>query len=74
MSKKKAKQRDLGEQIREAIADSGMSRFKLAKRSGVPYSGVHRFVGGQRGLTLDTASKLCEVLGLELRSIMQLRK
>jgi len=58
---------DLAEQLRDAFAKSGLSRFELARRSAVPYSVVHRFMGGDRGITLDTASRLCEALGVELR-------
>ncbi len=68
MSKRKL-QVDLGDQLRAAFVESGMSRFELAKRSGVPYSGIHRFIGGDRDLTLATASKLADVLGLELRPV-----
>ena len=66
---KKARQGDLGGQLRAAFAESGLSRFELARRAGISYAIVHRFVGGDRDITLGTASKLCAVLGLELRSI-----
>lgn len=68
MSKKRL-QVDLGDQLRAAFSESGMSRFELANRSGVPYSGVHRFIGGDRDLTLASASRLADVLGLELRPV-----
>jgi len=64
---RKTKQADLAADIRAAFADSGLSRFELARRSGVPYSGVHRFIAGKRDVGLETASKLCDVLGLELK-------
>ena len=63
--KRKPKRIDLGKQLREAFKASGMTRFALAKQSGVPYSGVHRFIAGKRDISLTTASKLCEVLGVE---------
>lgn len=63
MSKKKT---DLAKTIRAAFKASGMSRFELAKRSGVSYSVIHRFIGSERDLTLGTASKLADVLGLRL--------
>lgn len=58
---------DLGAVIRAAFAESGLSRFELSRRAGVPYAGVHRFIGGLRDVQLSTASKLCDALGLELR-------
>lgn len=66
MSKRKRRV-DLAEQFRTAFTDSGLSRFKLARRAGVSYATVYRFMSGERSVTLDTASKLAEVLGLEMR-------
>ena len=66
MSKKRPST-DLGEQFRAAFAESGLSRFELARRAGISYAIVHRFMGSDRTITLDTASKLADVLGLELR-------
>jgi ribosome-binding protein aMBF1 (putative translation factor) len=65
MSKKKT---DLAKEFRAAFKASGMSRFELSKKSRVSYSAIHRFIGGERDLTLGTASKLANVLGLELRA------
>ena len=61
-----AKNTDLAERIRNAAKASGLSRFELAKRAGVSYSIVHRFMLGERDIRLSTASKLCNVLGLDL--------
>jgi plasmid maintenance system antidote protein VapI len=67
--KRKPRPIDLGEQLREAFRKSGLTRFALAKQSGVPYSGIHRFVAGDRDISLSTASRLCDVLGVEFRPI-----
>lgn len=64
---KKTRQIDLAEQLRAAFAESGLSRFELARRAGLSYAVVHRFIGGDRDITIGTASKLANVLGLELR-------
>lgn len=56
----------LEEQLKTAIAKSGLSVYRLAKDSGVSQPVLCRFVNGQRGITLATASKLVETLGLEL--------
>ncbi len=50
-----------------------MSRFELCKRSGVSYSVVHRFIGGERDIRMETASRLADVLGVELRTKRQRR-
>jgi len=56
----------LENQIRAAIKNSGLSINRLAKDSDVSQPVLCRFVNGQRGITLATASKLVEILGLEL--------
>lgn len=71
---KRPKQVDLAEQLRTAFEASGMTRFVLSKRSGVPYSGIHRFIAGDRDITLDTASRIAEVLGMELRPVRTMRR
>lgn len=65
---------DLAEQLRATFEQSGMSKFELARRSGVSYSGVHRFISGERDITLDTASRLAEVLGVEFHQVRRTRK
>ena len=66
MSKRQTK-RDLGGQLRQAFAESGLSRFELARRAEISYAIVHRYMGGERDITLTTAGKLAKVLGLELQ-------
>ena len=59
----------MADQLRAAFAESGMTRFELSKRSGVPYSSVHRFLGEGRDIAISTASKLCGVLELRLTRV-----
>lgn len=54
------------DQLRAAVESSGLSDYELARRAGRNRSVINRFMTGQRGLTLDTACALCEVLGLRL--------
>ena len=56
----------LENQIRKAIQRSGRSVYRLAKDSGVSQPVLCRFVNGQRGINLTTASKLVETLDLKL--------
>ena len=58
----------LEKQLRAAIIKSGLSVYKLAKDSGVSQPVLSRFMNRKRGITLATASKLAETLGLELVS------
>lgn len=63
---KKARQ-SLEAAIKAALLATGESVNSLAKRSGVTQPALQRFLSGQRGLTLDSAEKLCAALGLELK-------
>ena len=56
----------LSDQLRRIIAESGLSRYELARRSGVEQSALSRFVNGQRGLTTESLDRLARTLGLEL--------
>lgn len=60
---------DLAADIRRAIRASGMTPYRIATDADVDRAIMTRFVNGDRGLNLTTASKLCELLGLELRSV-----
>ena len=52
--------------IRRAVNDSGLSLNELAKRSGVSQPQLSRFMRGERSLTLDSAAKLFQYLGLRV--------
>lgn len=47
--------------------ESDMSRYQIAKISGVSQAQLSFFVNEIRSLTLPVAAKIAEVLGLELR-------
>ena len=60
------------EQLKEAIINSGMSQSELAELSGVTQGQLSHFLAdgeSHRGLAMSSASKIAEVLGLELRPI-----
>ena len=56
----------LEKRIRAEIRKSGLTIYRVAKDSGVSQPIVSRFMNSKRGITLATASKLVEYLGLEL--------
>lgn len=60
---------NLDEAIRRAIRTDGRSLYRLAKDSGVNSAILGRFMKNERGLTLETASRLCQALGLDLRKV-----
>lgn len=58
---------NLGAELRRAIRRSGLTLYRVAKNAGLPYAVVHRFMRGERDVYLETASRLAESLGLELK-------
>lgn len=69
MSAKKPQTTDLAQTMRRAFHASDLTMYAVAKLSGVDRAQVVRFFSGNRGLTLGAASRICEVLGLELRPV-----
>ena len=54
------------EQLRQAIDESGRSRYALAKETGIHVATLHRFYYGEGNLSADGIDKLADALGLEL--------
>jgi len=59
----------LSDQIRQAIDDSGQTRYRIAQESGIDESALAKFYNGHRGFNSDTLDILGEYLGL--RIVMQ---
>jgi transcriptional regulator with XRE-family HTH domain len=51
----------------EAMKASGLTRYEIAKRTGLDQGALSRFVHGKT-VTLTTGDKLAVCLGLELRA------
>ncbi len=60
------KPRKLSDQIRQAIADSEHSRYRIAKETELNEGALGAFFHGQRGMSLESLDKLAEFLGLEV--------
>lgn len=58
---------DIEEQLRQAILKSKLTRYRLAKLTGVSQGVLSNFINRHRSLALPTAAKLAAGLGLELR-------
>ena len=59
----------LVDELREAIRNCGETEYRVAKESGVPQPVVSRFMREERGVSLETAAKLCQYLGIHLAPI-----
>ena len=64
-----AKRKTMSDTLRAAIKSSGLSNYRIAKDAGIEPDSIDRFVRveGRRDLRLETAEKIADVLGLELR-------
>ena len=63
-----AKRIDIEEQLRRTIVESSMTCYAISKSSGVAESVLSNFVNSHRSITMETAAKLANVLGLELKA------
>ena len=72
MAKKRSKQNQgkllLSEQLRQAIDGSELSRYRIAKDSGVAQSTISQFMNGKRSLSPKAIDRIGELLDLELVS------
>jgi hypothetical protein len=55
------------DQLRQAVRESSMSRYQVAKLTGIAESTLCLFVRGERGLRLDSIDRLMDVLKLEIK-------
>jgi DNA-binding phage protein len=62
-----AKGKSMVDVLRSAIKASGLTHYRLAKEAGIKPFLLDRFVSREGDLRLETAAKVAEVLGLELR-------
>jgi transcriptional regulator with XRE-family HTH domain len=65
---------DLAAQLRAAVAETGESLYAVAKRAGISYAILHRFMAGKRSINLETADQISKALGLTLSSSGKLVK
>ena len=60
------KPRKLSDQIRQALADSEHTRYRISQETGLNEAALGKFFHGERGLSLDSLDRLAEFLGLEV--------
>jgi transcriptional regulator with XRE-family HTH domain len=65
MAKKRTK--PLSDQVRDAIEDSGLTRYQIAKATGIDESALAKFYNGHRGLSMKALDALGEFLELTIR-------
>jgi len=56
----------LTDQLRQAIDDSGLTRYQIAKATGIDESALGKFYNGHRGLSMEALNSLGEFLQLTI--------
>ena len=56
----------LSDQIRQAIDDSGFSRYEIAQQTGIDESALAKFYNGHRGLSMKSLDALGDFLQLKI--------
>lgn len=56
----------VSDQLRQAIDDSGLTRYRIAQESGISQTALALFYNGQRGLSSKALDKLGECLQLTI--------
>jgi transcriptional regulator with XRE-family HTH domain len=56
----------LTDQLRQAIDDSGLTRYQIAKATGIDESALAKFYNGHRGLSMAALDALGEFLQLKI--------
>lgn len=65
------KHNKLSDQIRQAVDDSGMSRYAICKAVGIDQAALSRFMSGKVGLQMSTLDTLADMLKLELTPLQK---
>jgi len=66
MAKKRTRSKKLTDQLRQAIDDSGMTRYRIAQETGISEATLSKFHLGQRGLSMAALNALGEFLQLTI--------
>ncbi len=56
----------LTDQLRQVIDESGLTRYQIAKATGIDESALAKFYNGHRGLSMDALNALGEFLQLRI--------
>ena len=63
---KKKRTNLLTDQLRQAIDDSGLTRYRIAKETGISETALALFYNGHRGLSMESLNALGTFLDLKI--------
>lgn len=66
-----ATRKPLSKQLKDAILNADVSRYRIAQETGITEAALSRFVNGVAGLSLDSIDTIGEYLGLEITTRKQ---
>lgn len=58
------KPKPFSDQIRQAVDDSGLTRYRICKTTGIDQSALGKFCAGERGLSLESLDLIAECIGM----------
>jgi transcriptional regulator with XRE-family HTH domain len=58
--------KSFSDQLRDAIRDCGLTRYAIAKRSGIDQATLSRFMAAKGGLSVEGLDRIAESIGLRL--------
>ena len=64
MAQKRTEREKLTDQLRQAIDESGLTRYRIAQETGISESTLSKFYLGQRGPSMEALNALGECLQL----------
>ncbi|MFZ1936664.1 MAG: helix-turn-helix transcriptional regulator [Thermoguttaceae bacterium] len=56
----------MSDQLRQAIDDSGLTRYRISKETGISETALSLFYNGQRGLSMKALNALGKYLELKI--------
>ena len=59
--------KSLTDQLRQAIDDCGLTRYQIAKETGIDESALAKFYNGHRGLSMEALNALGKCLQLTIQ-------
>jgi transcriptional regulator with XRE-family HTH domain len=60
--------------IRDAIESSDMTRYRIAKQTGIGESQLSLFMAGKKGLSVEALETLADCLGMEITTRRKRKK
>ena len=66
MATKRKKRLKVSDQVRSAVENCGLTRYRIGKLSGVDHGTISRFMSGERGISTEALDAIGEVIELQV--------